>query len=451
MQRRHKIKKNNPAEKNAKINLRYIAGTMINDITNGKSLSENLEPAFNELSDSRDRAFVQALCYGVCRFYSRLDVALSLLLKKPMKAKDSDVHALIMVGLYQMMFMRLPEYAAVTETVDAVENLKKPWAKGLTNAVLRQYLRQREEIDAALQVDDEALYAHPNWWLSAIKKDWPEDYQAILKANNEIPPMTLRVNLQHGTRENYLQRLSELDMEAIQIPEVPSALKLIKAQNVEQLPGWLDGDVFIQDAAAQLSAMLLDLQAGQRVLDACAAPGGKLTHILEVQPQLAKVVAVEKNKQRFSSIVDNLQRLQQQADLKCADVNDLSAWWDGQLFDRILLDAPCSASGVIRRHPDIKLLRQPQDIAALAFSQQQLLKTLWQTLAPGGLLLYVTCSLFRQENEAVIQDFMLQHSDAQEFVIKADWGKALKFGRQILPGQHHMDGFYFACLEKMPV
>jgi 16S rRNA (cytosine967-C5)-methyltransferase len=429
-------------------NLRLIAARVINQVTEGVSLNESLESAVSNLSDSRDRAFVQAICYGVCRFYTRLDVVLSGLLQKPMKAKDSDVHALMMVGLYQLMAMRLPEYAAVTETVNAADKLRKPWAKGLINAVLRNYLRGRESIDAQSLTDEEALYAHPEWWITALKKDWPQNFEAILSANNELPPMTLRVNLKHGTRDGYLQRLLPLDQHAHSISEVPSAVKMTEPHNVEQLPGWADGDVFVQDAAAQLSVNLMDLQTGQRVLDACAAPGGKLTHLLEVQPDLAQVVAVEKDQSRCSAISANLRRLKMHAELKCADAGNLGAWWDGQLFDRILLDAPCSASGVIRRHPDIKLLRQPDDIAALANLQQRLLKTLWQTLAPGGRLLYVTCSVFREENEGVIQSFLQQHADAKESVIHADWGVPLSVGRQILPGQHEMDGFYFACLIK---
>jgi 16S rRNA (cytosine967-C5)-methyltransferase len=428
-------------------NLRLIAARVIDAVTDGKSLSECLPPQLATLKEPRDRAFVQALCYGVCRFYPCLDVILSHLMPKPMKAKDSDVHALLMVGIYQIMDMQTAPHAAVSETVNAVEALKKPWARGLVNAVLRQYLREQDSMPAIIESDDEAKYAHPGWWVAAVRKAWPEQWQEILIANNVHPPFSLRVNQQHTNTAEYLQKLMTQEFPAHRIAATQYGLILEQPVNVEQLPGFGAGDVTVQDGAAQLASELLQLTPGLRVLDACAAPGGKLTHILEIAPD-ADVTAVEKDAERLIPIRENLQRLQQQATLKCADAADLSAWWDGKLFDRILLDAPCSASGVIRRHPDIKLLRLPTDIRTLAAVQSQILASLWETLQAGGLMVYATCSIFPDENVNVIKHFLTTQPDAQEEIIIADWGVACEIGRQILPGMHEMDGFYFACLRK---
>lgn len=429
------------------INLRLIAARIIDAVTDGHSLAECLPPQLAKLTETRDRAFVQALCFGVCRFYPRLDVILSHLMTKPMKAKDSDVHALLMVGLYQLMDMQTPPHAAVSETVNAVEALKKPWARGLVNAVLREYLRQQDSLPELIATDDEARFAHPAWWISTVRRAWPDQWQEILDANNVHPPFSLRVNQQHVDVEKYLQQLHAQELPAHRIANTHHGVIVETPTAVEQLPGFAKGHVTVQDGAAQLAAELMQLSAGQRVLDACAAPGGKLTHILEIVPGL-DVVAVEKDKSRLLSIRENLQRLQQKAELKCADAADLAAWWDNKPFDRILLDAPCSASGVIRRHPDIKLLRLPDDIRALAAEQYRILSALWQTLAPGGLLVYATCSIYPEENVQVIKKFLAEHTDAREEVITADWGIACEYGRQILPGQHEMDGFYFACLRK---
>lgn len=428
-------------------NLRLIAARVIDAVTNGHSLAVCLPEALDKINEPRDRAFVQALCYGVCRYYFRLDVVLSHLMQKPMKAKDSDVHALMMVGLYQLMNMQIPPHAAVSETVNAVTALKKPWARGLVNAVLRSWLREKDNLNAVIETDEEAQYMHPAWWIAAIRKAWPEQWQEILTANNMHPPFSLRVNQRHDSRDDYLMTLAEQGLMAHSNQAVQHGIILEKPVAVELLPGFYAGHVTVQDGAAQLAAELMQLSKGQRVLDACAAPGGKLTHILEIQPD-AEVVAVEKDKERMASIQENLQRLSLQAKVICADAGELSSWWDQKPFDRILLDAPCSASGVIRRHPDIKLLRQPADIRALAEEQYRLLSTLWQTLTPGGLLVYSTCSIFPEENVAVIKKLITSHADACEEKIQAYWGLACEYGRQILPGMMEMDGFYYACLRK---
>ncbi|MHB1220982.1 MAG: 16S rRNA (cytosine(967)-C(5))-methyltransferase RsmB [Gammaproteobacteria bacterium] len=427
------------------MNLRLLAARTINDVTNGRSLAECLEPRLMNLSTTRDRAFVQAVCYGVCRHYDKLDFILSRLLKKPMNSEDSDVHSLLLVGLYQLTDMRVPSHAAVSETVNAVEKLNKPWAKGLMNAVLREYLRQEETLATEIEHDEEAHYAHPRWWISAVKKAWPAQWQDVLLASNVHPPFALRVNQSKLTRDEYLSKLID---PASAIPETTHGVVLEQAVSVENLPGFIEGEVSVQDGAAQLATDLLMLAPNQRVLDACAAPGGKLNHILEQGLEGLTCIAVEKDKKRIESIRDNLKRLNQEAEVLCADAANLEAWWDDQPFDRILLDAPCSATGVVRRHPDIKLLREPQDIQPLANEQLRLLKALWPTLAADGVLLYVTCSIFPEENVEVIQKFMASQPDAEEIKIDADWGVPCKLGRQILPGSHGLDGFYYARLKR---
>lgn len=429
------------------MNSRLTAARVLQSVLNGRSLADVLPPALAKLTDPRDRAFLQALCYGVCRYYTALDVLLSFLLKKPMQEKDADVYALILVGLYQLKYLRVPSHAAVSETVNATEALKKPWARGFVNAILREYLREAELLDEKLMHDEEAKYLHPEWWIKSIKKTWPEYWQQILEANNQHPPFSLRVNVGKLSRQDYLEQLRKENISAVAIPETHSGITLSAPIGVEQLPGFFQGDVSVQDGAAQLAVSLLDLAPQQRVLDLCAAPGGKLMHILESQPDLT-VVAVEKDQHRMASIHDNLKRAHLSATCICADANDMKTWWDGELFDRILLDAPCSASGVVRRHPDIKLLRQPADIKALAKAQIQLLETAWSMLKAGGKLVYATCSVFPEENAQVLETFLTKHSEAQEEVINAAWGVSCPIGRQILPGQYNMDGFYYAVLRK---
>lgn len=429
-------------------NLRYLAARVINEVSDGHSLSDCLDKTLNSVKDPRDRAFIQAVCYGVCRYYTRLDVILSYLLQKPMKAKDSDVHALLLVGLFQLIEMRVPPHAAVAETVEAADKFKKSWARGLVNAVLREYLRTQTQINEKIQQDAEALYSHPEWWIKQIQQAWPQYWEKILEANNAHPPFAIRVNQQQLAREEYAEKLFAEEMIVQSIPQTQNGLILLTPVATENLPGFEKGTVSVQDGAAQLAAELLDLEPEQRVLDACSAPGGKLTHILEIEPDLTAIVALEKDATRIASIHENLKRLNFKANVVCADANDVEDWWDGERFDRILLDAPCSASGVIRRHPDIKLLREESDMAALAEEQLQLLEALWPLLKPNGLLVYATCSIFPAENTELVQQFVLNHEDAQEEPIQAEWGIQTAIGRQILPGMHNMDGFYYARLRK---
>jgi 16S rRNA (cytosine967-C5)-methyltransferase len=431
------------------MNVRAEAATILCEVLEGASLSDVLPKHLAKVKDIRDQSFLQALCYGVCRWYFRLDAILDALLDNPIKAKDEDIYCLLLVGLYQLTDMRVPPHAAVAETVDAATVLKKTWAKGLINAVLRNYQRNADDIQKHIQKNSKSLYAHPAWMIDLVKQDWPDDWQDILNANNEHPPFSLRVNQIKITREKYLEKLQAEKKEVNIIRETSSGITLQEACDVKELPGFLIGEISVQDGAAQLAAELLDVKPGQRVLDACAAPGGKTTHILECQPHLQKVIAIDRDDVRLKSVSENLERLQLKAELICADVGNISEWWDGVLFDRVLLDAPCSASGVIRRHPDIKLLREANDIKALAKEQMRLLNALWSVLKPDGLLVYATCSVYALENVGVINEFIETHPDAREQKINADFGKKCAVGRQILPGMHGMDGFYFACLQKI--
>ena len=422
--------------------VRAAAAQVIDQVMNGSSLSDCLPEQIKKISDVRDQRFLQALCYGVCRWYFRLDALANELLDKPLKEKDQDIYALILVGLYQLSEMRTSAHAAVSETVSATKNLKKIWAKGLVNAVLRNYQRREQELNEKINKTD-AQYAHPEWIVKKLKTAWPQDWQDILTANNQHPPFALRVNQQKISREKYFAKLAGVEI----IPETQAGIILETPVDVQQLPGFSVGEVSVQDGAAQLAAEILELAPGQYVLDACAAPGGKTAHILELQKNV-DLVAIDEDGKRLQLVRDNLQRLQLSAKCIVADAGDPKAWWDGKLFDRILLDAPCSASGVIRRHPDIKLLRRTDDIPQLAKEQLRLLNALWELLKSGGLLVYATCSIFPEENAAVLQAFLSKHPDAKEEKLEINWGIPCEVGRQILPGMSEMDGFYYARLRK---
>jgi 16S rRNA (cytosine967-C5)-methyltransferase len=426
-------------------NSRAIAARVLADVMeNGHSLTANLDATLIKLSSIQDRAFVQMLCYGVCRQFHHLIAILDELVDKPLK--DDEIKALVLIGLYQLKFMRVKAHAAVSETVSGVG--KKHWAKGLVNGVLRSYLRDQDRLDAHCQTIPSAAYSHPNWLLKHIREDWPEQAEDIFIANNLQAPMVLRVNTAKISVRSYWQQLADCGINAQELDFCPTALLLDKAVPVEDLPDFAIGMVSVQDTAAQLAASLLDLQAGQRVLDVCAAPGGKTAHILETQASLKELVAVDIDAARLQRVSDNLQRLKLSASLVVGDASDPQGWWDGQAFERILLDAPCSATGVIRRHPDIKLLRRPEDIAQLQFLQQAILTAIWPLLVQGGVLLYATCSVLKKENEQQMQTFLAAHPNAEEWPITAEWGMATSIGRQILTGKSGMDGFYYARLRK---
>jgi 16S rRNA (cytosine967-C5)-methyltransferase len=430
-------------------NIRAIAARVLADVVRrGQSLSAVLPPALEKIAKPTDRALLQEICYGVLRWHLRLKALSGKLMRKPFKEKDSDIACLVWIGLYQLIYMRMPDYAAVTETVNAARTLKKPWAASLINGILRNFSRSQEQLLRQVDEDVQAALAHPAWFLQCIQHDWPEQWQQVAEANNTRAPMTLRVNEGHQSREAYVQRLQQAEIGHSVARHAGCGVVLEQPVNVERLPGFSEGDVSVQDEAAQLAAILLDVQPGMRVLDACAAPGGKSAHILEHQPQLQELVALDIDAQRLQRVTETLQRIGVQARVLEGDAVASEQWWDGKPFDRILLDAPCSATGVIRRHPDIKLLRRAQDIDDLAQRQAQILEALWPLLARGGMLLYATCSVMERENALQVASFIKGHADAQELVLDAAWGMAREVGRQILPGQDNMDGFYYACVQK---
>ncbi|WP_321361542.1 16S rRNA (cytosine(967)-C(5))-methyltransferase RsmB [Pseudomonas extremaustralis] len=431
------------------MNPRLAATKALAAVLNGKaSLNSSLPTQLDKVED-RDRGFTKDLAFGTARWQPRLSALAAKLLQKPFKAADADVEALLLVGLYQLLYTRVPAHAAIGETVGCAEKLKKPWAKALLNAVLRRAQRESEALLAELEHDPVVRTAHPRWLQKSLKAFWPEQWEGICAANNAHPPMILRVNRRHHCRDAYLQLLTDAGIAAKPCVYSTDGIVLEAAADVRSLPGFAEGWISVQDEAAQLAADLLDLAPGQRVLDACCAPGGKTCHILEVQKDLAGVVAVDLEAKRLVRVRENLARLGLSAELIAADGRDTATWWDGKPFQRILLDAPCSATGVIRRHPDIKLTRQPDDIAALAVLQGELLDALWPTLEVGGILLYATCSTLPTENTEVIQAFLARTSGARELDLATTAGIKQPHGRQLLAQEGGHDGFYYAKLIKI--
>lgn len=431
------------------MNPRHVAVKILYQVIVAKRpLDEPFTVYLQNYSDTQQLPFIKALCFGVLRYYPQLNCYCQSLLKKPLANKHQDLKILMLSGLYQLLSMDLPAYAAISETVAVTICLNKPWAKGLVNGILRNFQRSQKQIQQQFLADPTVKYLHPEWMIKLLSSAWPKHWESILTANNLYPPMSVRVNLQRLSRDAYLKRLQLEGIAARPSPGVASGIILSSPLVVESLPGFSQGEVSVQDLAAQLAAYLLQLKSGMRVLDACSAPGGKTCHILELAPNLGELVAVEKNATRLERVVENLERLNLSTSLIQADVGDPEAWWAGEKFDRILLDAPCSASGVIRRHPDIKLLRRLEDIEKYAAQQIQLLTKLWPLLKVQGLLLYATCSVFPAENETVIHRFLQQQPDATIDFMSADWGVGLEYGRQIFPGSQDMDGFYYARLVK---
>ncbi len=423
---------------------RAAAARVLAQVLGGRSLSDVL-PASGAAAG--DRALVAELCFGVCRWFHRLDFQLARLLSAPLKPRDADLRSLLLVGLYQLVEMRIPAHAAVASTVEAARSLGKPWATGLVNGLLRAFLRRRGELDAAADALPAVRCSHPPWLAERLRSAWPEQWEAVLAGANARPPMTLRVNLSRQTRADYLRVLQSVGIGAEAVRDAPAALVLDRPGEASALPGFADGAVSVQDAAAQLAAPLLDPAPGDRVLDACAAPGGKTAHLLEHCPE-ARVTAVDVDPARLARVRENLDRLRLQADVVEGDAERPAGWWAQQTYDRILLDVPCTATGVIRRHPDIKLLRRAEDPAAMAARQARILDAVWPLLRPGGILLYVTCSLLPEENDEQIARFLARAGDACPLVIDAPWGHARGAGRQTLPGEGGMDGFFYARVTK---
>jgi 16S rRNA (cytosine967-C5)-methyltransferase len=416
----------------------------------GCSLSASIATGLSVLEDSRDRAFAQELAYGVLRWLPELDQVLIQLLQRPFRSKDTDLRVLLLIGLYQLIHLRTPAHAAVSATVAASRALAKPWAGSLINAVLRNYLRNSERFLEQAHAMETARYAHPGWLLAELKQAWPKEWPAIVAANNSRAPMTLRVNARRLSRKDYLALLRETGIEARPAANTSHGIILSQPIEISRLPRFKEGYVSIQDAAAQLAAPLLDVRPGQRVLDACAAPGGKAAHILETCPELETLIAIEREPNRIALLNTTLKRLQLEARVLQADATRPEDWWDGRPFERILVDAPCSGSGVIRRHPDIKYLKHETDLPALVNRQARLLTALWPLLAEHGKLIYVTCSILTAENQDQIAAFLNQHPDAHALTLHDPWGRPAGAGRQILPGEAGMDGFFYAALVKAP-
>ena len=426
---------------------RALAAEVLADVAlRGLSLRERLQPAQSTLADARDRAFLTALCNEGARWWLRFDKALDTLLQRPLRKREPALHALLVLGLVQLEILRLPPHAAVAATVEATRALDRGGFAKLANAVLRRWLRERDSINARLDRDAVARSAHPRWLIDALARDWPEHVDAILAANNAPSPPMLRVNARRTTRDSMLAALAQASIEAQPHAFLRDGIVLAANTDVTRLPGFGEGHFSVQDGAAQCAAVLLDLRDGLRVLDACAAPGGKACHVLERAD--VQLVALDVDARRAGSIRANFERLGLRGDVRTGDAGDPSRWWDGQPFDRILLDAPCSATGVIRRHPDIKLHRRAGDIAQLAREQSRLLAALWPLLAQSGRLVYATCSVLREENERVVDAFLSTHPHARSAPCDLPVGHVAGAGRQILPGEGGLDGMYYAILEK---
>ena len=421
----------------------------------GRSLDDALAAETAACRDG-DRALAAEMAYGAVRWHYTLRALTGRLLERPLPKREGPVAALIEVGLYQLWRMRVPDHAAVGETVAACRELGRPRMRGLVNAVLRRFQRERDSLLEAVladpQADPEAVWSHPRWLLDALAADWPDEWEAIAAANNERAPMWVRVNLHRTDAASWRQRLPD-GVEAASLPGVPSALRLSRPLPVEELPGFAAGEVSVQDGAAQLAAPLLGAAPGTRVLDACAAPGGKTLHILESVAGDASVTALDADAGRLERVREALARGGYSAGLLCGDAAEPAAWWDGERYDRILVDAPCSATGVIRRHPDIRMLRRPADVGRLAARQLAMLRALWPLLAPGGRLVYATCSVLRAENTGVVAAFAAAEPEAgvgkplPDDNIR-DLMQADEAGFQLFPGRNGLDGFFYCCIEK---
>lgn len=420
-----------------------LASTVIGNVLAGRSLDAELAALWRRhpgLSAQR-RAATRDICFGTLRFLGRIDALLRALLDKPLH--DEKLRCLLRAALYQLEHTRAAPHAVVDHAVRACEQLRLAAAKGLTNAVLRNFLRRRTPLLAEAQRTDPGRYSHPQWWIDKLRHQYPQQYAAILEASNLHPPMTLRVNRRRGTVADYLALLANNGIAAQQVSA--SAVRLAKPVAVERIPGFSEGLVSVQDAAAQRAAPLLAADDGMRVLDACAAPGGKTAHILELAD--VDLVALDRDDARLERVRSNLARLGLTARVVCGDACEPHGWWDGRPFDRILADVPCSASGVVRRHPDIKWLRRAADIARFAQRQQRILEALWRLLASGGKLLYATCSVFHEENQHQVARFLERHRDAQPLMFPGAETHLQQAAGQILPDEQH-DGFFYALLHK---
>lgn len=399
--------------------------------------------------DPQQKAFAKQLLFGCLRYYHQLSTLANNLLHTPLKNKDADLFIVILLGLYQIKYLSIPDHAAISESVELTKQFNKAWASGLINGVLRRYQRESTTIEKKLSKSLQFQFSHPGWIVKRIQKDWPNEFKQILKNNNRHAPMVLRVNTIKTSRKAYHQRLSALNIALDRHPVAPNAVILPKPVDVTQLPGFSSGDVTVQDAAAQLAVELMDLKPLQNVLDGCAAPGGKTTHLL--QKEQVNLTAVEVVPKRAATIQTTLDRLNLSCNVICSDILAIENWWNGKQFDRILLDVPCSASGVIRRNPDIKIHRKVTDLKPIVTLQKTMLNKIWPLLKPGGILVYATCSVFKEENEQQIERFLTSNK-AQLVIMPPQIHQQLSnrasVGYQILPGEQQMDGFFLCGLKK---
>ena len=400
-----------------------------------------------ELNDPRNSALASELAYGTLRFSPELETIARLLLRRPLRSRDILVHITLLLGLYQLVHTRIPIHAAISESVALLSGEQMRWARALINGCLRTFERNRDNLISEARGDICAQFAHPRWMIELLKIDWPAQWQSILAFNNQPAPMTLRINRRHSSQKHYLQLLNKTGIKATPSCHSPVGITLKRPQKAEQLPGFKTGWVSVQDEASQLATPLMRLEPEFRVLDACAAPGGKTAHMLEAEPQL-NITALDKSETRVTTMSVGLERLGLDALCVVANANQPDDWWDGQPFDRILLDAPCSASGLIRRHPDIKYHRLPHNLQRVRELQRSLLNTLWELLADRGMLLYATCSVFQAENAQQISRFLVDQPSAELLPTDVTWGIDTLAGRQILPGTSGMDGFFYALLRK---
>jgi 16S rRNA (cytosine967-C5)-methyltransferase len=416
-------------------------------VLNGESLTVSLADETAGLA-AREAAWSRALAYATVRWYLRLDAMVEGMLDWPLKPRDAVIRVLLCQGLAEIFHFGTPDHAAVRETAELARTLGRPGAVPLVNALLRRALREQDAMAAAMSRTPALRYACPPWLVSGIRSAFPETWETLLEASTLPAPMTLRVNLARSTREALQERLREAGFDSAEDPSQPSALVLDTAVDIDRLPGFSEGLLSVQDAAAQWAARLLAPRSGERVLDACAAPGGKTGHLLESVDGDLQLTALDVDGARLGRVRDNLRRLRYRAAMVVGDLAQPEVWWDGVPFDAILLDVPCSATGVIRRHPDIKLLRSPSDIGTLAQRQRQLLETAWTLLRPGGRLLYATCSLLDEENEAVVAPWLARTPGARREVLDFPGGMERPVGRSIPLGSEGMDGFYYALFTR---
>ncbi len=420
---------------------RVLAAKVLDAVIHGgRSLKAELSKALPQLPDPRDRALLEAMCFSALRQRARYDAALYLWLQKPLGDKDGDLRALLLAGFAQIDAMGLPAHAALSATVEATRALGRPHHAGMVNALLRR--AQREGFPEA-----DASAAWPAWLRKKINLEWGDQASAIFEASAHAAPLWLRVNRRKGSREDYAARLQAAGIACVTEESLPDALRIDAPVAVSALPGFAEGDASVQDGSAQQVADALALAPDTRVLDACAAPGGKAAHLLERDPSL-QLLALDVDQRRLNRVRETLARTGGEAEFRAADATDVSSWWEGEPFDAVLLDAPCSATGIVRRQPDVLLHRRPEDLVSLIALQSRLLDASWKVLKPGGVLVYATCSILKDENEHQVSAFLARTPDARADALEARYGHAAGPGRQRLPGEQGMDGFFYARLVK---